>query len=50
MKEKVYKTMKGAGALSIAIGVISLVVGIVSGVLLIVSGGKLISRKSDMLI
>lgn len=49
MEEKVYKTMKGAGAVNIALGVVSIVVGIVSGVLLIVSGVKLIRRKSNIL-
>jgi len=49
MEEKVYKTMKLAGATNIAIGVISLVVGIVTGILLIVTGGKLIAHKSKIL-
>ena len=34
MGQKVYKTMKGAGAVNIAVGVIVLVVGIVAGILL----------------
>lgn len=49
MGQKVYKTMKGAGAANIAVGVIVLVVGIVAGILLIVTGGKLISDKSKIL-
>lgn len=49
MEQKVYKTMKAAGATNIAIGVITVVVGIVSGILLIVTGGKLIARKSKIL-
>lgn len=49
MEEKIYKTMKLAGATNIAIGVISLVVGVVTGILLIVTGGKLIARKSNIL-
>ena len=31
MEEKVYKTMSGAGAMSIAVGVVALVTGIVCG-------------------
>ena len=46
MEEKIYKIMRGAGALNIVLGVISLVVGIAAGVLLIISGGKLVSGKS----
>ena len=38
MEEKIYKIMRGAGALNIVLGVISLVVGIAAGVLLIISG------------
>lgn len=49
MEEKIYKTMKLAGATNIAIGVVSLVVGVVTGILLIVTGGKLIARKSNIL-
>lgn len=49
MEQKVYKTMKLAGATNIAIGVISLVVGIVTGILLIVTGGRLMARKSNIL-
>ena len=49
MEEKIYKIMRGAGALNIVLGVISLVVGIAAGVLLIISGGKLVSGKSRIL-
>ena len=49
MEEKIYKIMRGAGALNIVLGVSSLVVGIAAGVLLIISGGKLISGKSRIL-
>ncbi len=49
MEQKIYNTMKTAGAVNIAIGVIVIVTGIVSGVLLIVTGGKLIVRKSGIL-
>ena len=49
MEEKIYKIMRGAGALNIVLGVISLVVGIAAGVLPIISGGKLVSGKSRIL-
>ncbi len=49
MEQKVYKTMKLAGATNIAIGVVSLVVGIVTGILLLVTGGRLLARKSNIL-
>ena len=49
MEEKIYKIMRGAGALNIVLGVSSVVVGIAAGVLLIISGGKLISGKSRIL-
>lgn len=49
MEEKLYKVMKGAGAVNIVLGVVSLVVGVASGVLLIVNGGKLLAGKSHIL-
>lgn len=50
MNEKVYKTMSGAGAGSIAVGIVVLVTGVVSGILMIVNGARLLKRKSDILI
>lgn len=47
--ERVFKTMRGAGALNIVLGVIVLVVGIASGVLLIIGGSKLLGDKSKIL-
>ena len=49
MEEKIYKIMRGAGALNIVLGVISLVVGIAAGVLLLIRPVKLISGKSRIL-
>lgn len=49
MEEKVYKTMRGAGAWNIVIGVVLLVVGVAAGVMLIISGGKLLADKSKVL-
>lgn len=49
MEEKVYRTMNGAGATSIAVCVVTLVAGIVCGILMIVSGAKLLAGKSKIL-
>ena len=49
MEEKIYKIMRGAGALNIVLGVISLVVGIAAGDMRIISGVKLVSAKSRIL-
>lgn len=49
MEQKIYKTMKAAGAANIAIGVLTIVVGLASGILLIVAGGRLIVEKSRIL-
>ena len=46
MEEKVYKTMKGAGAANVILGILTIVLGVGTGVLLIVSGAKLLARKS----
>ena len=43
MDEKLYKVMRGAGALNITLGVVTLVLGLVSGILLVVGGAKLLS-------
>lgn len=43
--EKAYKTMKHAGAISIAMGVVVIVIGITAGVLMIASGGSLLKNK-----
>lgn len=49
MEQKVYNTMKAAGATNIAVGVVTIVFGLVSGILLIVTGGRLIAGKSKIL-
>ncbi|MCD8221004.1 MAG: hypothetical protein LUD07_02210 [Clostridiales bacterium] len=48
MMEKVYHTMKNAGAVNIVIGIILLVTGVTLGVLSIVYGSILLKRKSDL--
>lgn len=47
--EKIYKTMQGAGACSIAIGIVILTTGLIVGVLSIISGSILLKRKSDII-
>lgn len=47
--EKVFKTMRGTGALNIVLGVVVLVIGVASGVLLIIGGAKLLGDKSKIL-
>lgn len=46
--EKVYKSMKSAGASSIALGVIMIVLGITIGILMVVNGAKLLKNKSGI--
>lgn len=48
MNEKIYKTMSGCGAGSIALGIIVLVTGVASGVLMLVSGARLLKRKTEI--
>ncbi len=47
-EERVYNTMKHAGAAGVTLGIIVLVSGIVSGVLMIINGARLLVRKSDI--
>ena len=47
--EKVFKTMRGTGALNIALGVVVLVIGVASGILLIIGGAKLLGDKSKIM-
>lgn len=49
MDEKIYRTMKGTGAMNIVLGIIAMVTGIVSGTLLIIGGAKLLSGKSKII-
>jgi len=50
MDEKLYKTVKSAGAGGIALGVCVLVTGIVCGVLMVVNGSRLLAQKSKVLL
>lgn len=47
--EKVYKVMRGAGAMNIVAGVISIVVGVSLGILMIISGARLLAHKSKIM-
>lgn len=49
MEEKVYKTMRGAGAWNIVLGIVMIVVGVAGGILMLVSGAKLLAEKSKIL-
>ena len=49
MEEKIYKTMNGSGAMSLAVGVVTLVVGVVCGTLMIIGGARLLAGKSKIL-
>ncbi len=49
MDEKLFKKIKGIGALNLVFGVIALVAGVVTGVMLIISGARLLAHKSDNL-
>ncbi|MDF2886891.1 MAG: hypothetical protein K0R23_1276 [Lacrimispora sp.] len=46
--EKVYKTMRNAGALNIVIGIIVTAIGLVAGIISIVNGAILLKRKSEI--
>lgn len=47
MDEKIYRTMKGTGAMNIVLGIIAMVTGIVSGTLLIIGGREAAVRKIE---
>ena len=46
--ERVYKTMRNAGACSIVIGRVMIVTGLAAGVMAIVSGAALLRRKAEI--
>ncbi|MGN0159715.1 MAG: hypothetical protein ACI39W_11395 [Brotaphodocola sp.] len=46
--ERVYTTMKNAGACNITIGIIILVIGLITGIISIVYGSVLLKRKNDI--
>lgn len=46
--ERVYKTMRNAGALNIIVGIIVTVIGLAAGIMSIVNGAVLLKRKSEI--
>lgn len=46
--EKVYKTMRNAGAMCIVLGIIITVTGLVAGTMSIINGAVLLKRKSQI--
>ncbi len=46
--ERVYRTMRNAGALNIAAGITMVVLGIAAGVITIITGAFLLKRKSEI--
>ena len=49
MSEKIYKTMGGTGAGTLAIGICVLISGLVSGILLIVNGATLLKNREKLM-
>ncbi|MGC6175479.1 hypothetical protein [Lacrimispora sp. 38-1] len=46
--ERVYKTMRNAGALNIVVGIIVTAVGLAAGIITIINGAILLKRKSEI--
>ena len=46
--EKIYRTMRGTGALNIVIGCVAIVCGLSVGILSIISGSILLKRKQKI--
>lgn len=46
--EKAFKTMRSAGAGSIALGIIMIVVGMAAGVITVVNGVRLLKDKNNI--
>ena len=46
--ERIYKTMRNAGAASVAVGIVILPVGMAAGIVAIVNGAVLLKRKSEI--
>nr|WP_314459356.1 hypothetical protein [uncultured Clostridium sp.] len=46
--EKVYKTMRNAGALNIIVGIIVTAIGLAAGIISIINGAILLKRKSEI--
>nr|WP_288825580.1 hypothetical protein [uncultured Clostridium sp.] len=46
--ERVYKTIRNAGALNIVVGIIVTAVGLAAGIISIINGAILLKRKSEI--
>ena len=46
--EKVYNTMRNAGAASIAVGIVITAIGVAAGIITIINGAMLLKRKSEI--
>lgn len=46
--EKIYKTMRNAGAACVAVGIVVASVGLAAGIVAIVSGAVLLKRKTEI--
>ncbi len=46
--ERVYKTMRNAGALSLAVGIVITVISLAVGIISIINGSFLLKRKSEI--
>ncbi len=47
--ERAYKTMKRAGAGSIALGIVMIVTGVATGILTIINGARLLKNKNGLI-
>ena len=48
MNEKIFKTIRGTGAASLAVGIVVLVTGISAGVMMFVNGATFLKCKSQV--
>lgn len=46
--ERIYKTMRSGGAVSLALGIVVTVLGLAAGITSIVNGAILLKRKSEI--
>lgn len=46
--ERIYKTMRNAGAANIAVGIVIASVGLTAGIITIISGAILLKKKSEI--
>ena len=49
MNEKIFKTIRGTGAASLAVGIVILVTGISAGVMMIVNGARQLAHRGKLI-